>query len=341
MLLCCEGRSKPGVWPHLGQILPYGSVPLPRDPQGTHGAPGTLQPGFVAMRFPAEPGASPPLPLHPPGTSTPKSPTDPSSKALSDHFTSSPMALTVFSRVETLCGGSASPAGARGDPLLSASALETLPWPRTLARTSPSPPSPRAALPWSHSRLTLPRRLVPFGSCHCTASSSPEPAHCSGGLLLEIDLINAWAMRFLGFPLIPLMQICRTHRALHWLAGRPWARGGLSRARRPRCKGIAGMGGSAAPALTLPGCSGRFSSAEKDVSLRKELSWVRRTGGRPCRLLVSQALPRRSSYVRARGHAEKRGCCRWRGANPPRRGSVSRPAEPRGSRPADATWHLP
>lgn len=139
VLLCCEGRSKPGVWPHLGQILPDGSVPLPREPQGTRGAPGTLQPGFAATRFPAEPGASPPLPLHPPGTSTPKSPTDPSSKALSDRFTSSPVALTIFSRVEALCGGSASPAGARGDPPLPTSALETLPWPRTLARTAPSP----------------------------------------------------------------------------------------------------------------------------------------------------------------------------------------------------------
>ena len=187
------------------------------------GAPHMAQPGFAPMHFPAELGAPPPLPLHPPGTSTPNSPMDPSSKALSVHFISSPVTLTVSSRVEALCGGSVPPARAWGDPPLPASTREMSPWPPALARTSPSPPSPRAAPPWGNSRLTLPQRLVPLGSCHCTASSSPEPAHCSGGLLLEIDLINAWAMRFLGFPLIPSMQIGRTHSSLHWLAGCPWA----------------------------------------------------------------------------------------------------------------------
>lgn len=96
-------------------------------------------------------------------------------------------------------------------------------------------------------------------------------------------------MRFLGFPLIPLMQIGRTRSALQWLAGRPWAagghggQGGRHPARRrvtghgDGCpgpgghvaEGLAGLGGSAAPALALLGCSGMFSSVEKDVLLRR------------------------------------------------------------------------
>lgn len=88
---------------------------------------------------------------------------------------------------------------------------------------SPSPPPPHAAPPRGNSRSTLLQHLVPLSSRHRTASSSPEPVHRSAGLLLEIDLINAWATSFLGFPLIPSMQIARKHSALHWLTGRPWA----------------------------------------------------------------------------------------------------------------------
>lgn len=108
--------------------------------------------------------------------------------------------------------------------------------PAAPAQANPSPPAPLQPLRGHNSRLALARGLLLLGSCHRTARS--EPAHCWGGLLLEVDLINAWAMRFLGLPLIPPMQIGRSQRAA-LVPGLPGERGacgeGMCRSWWPRC----------------------------------------------------------------------------------------------------------
>lgn len=72
------------------------------------GGPGMAQPGFAATRFSAELGASPPLPLHPPRTSTPNSPMGPLVQSIKRPSSagSKPFAVALLLRQEpgeTLC----------------------------------------------------------------------------------------------------------------------------------------------------------------------------------------------------------------------------------------------
>lgn len=100
------------------------------------------------------------------------------------------------------------------------------------------------------------------------------------------------------------------------------ARGRVSWARWPRCGGACRAGGlcSTCPCVAWLQWDVFFCREGCFAPERKEVPWIRRAGGRPCGLLLSQALPRRSSYVGARGRAATGdGCargCRWKGASP-------------------------